>query len=180
MIRKIYAIAAVAVSVFLFSCGDTADKSGTDSLSSTTDTLAVDAVTLGVADFDAKAPEFVDKEVEVSGIVDHVCKHGGKKILLVADDAKMHIDSETRFDEALSGQEITVRGIVREERVDEAYLQQWEQDEINKHSEGEDNAEERIAHAREQIKFYRDSMATTNVNHLSFYSLEYLSYEPKK
>ena len=91
-----------------------------------TDSVAIDSTitVLSLADFDAKAGEYVGKKIKVSGIVDHVCKHGGKKILLVADGVKTHVmKPEGRFDDKLNGSKIDVVGIVTEERIDEAYLQ---------------------------------------------------------
>ena len=40
--------------------------------------VKVETPEIALADFDTKAGEFVDKEIMVKGIVDHVCKHGGK------------------------------------------------------------------------------------------------------
>ncbi|MEN8250541.1 MAG: hypothetical protein ABFS32_16530 [Bacteroidota bacterium] len=133
-----------------------------------------------VALFDTDAGNYVDKEVVVSGIVDHVCKHGGKKLKLVKDgDKSIHVESEERFDEELVGSEITLNGIVREMRVDEAYCLQMEEDNIAKHKEGETNDED-FTHKQEQIKAYRDSMAVAQTDHLSFYTLEFVSLEKQE
>ena len=95
-----------------------------------------------VGDFESVAGNFVDQEVKVSGIVDHVCKHGGKKILLVSDDGDTHVFSDDRFDEAMVGTEVIITGKVEEERIDEAYLLKMEEDAINKHAGENDAAEE--------------------------------------
>ncbi len=39
-----------------------------------------------------------------------MCKHGGKKLLLVNDKGDVHVESETRFDDALVGDEVTFKG----------------------------------------------------------------------
>lgn len=131
---------------------------------------------IALADFDAKAGSWVGKEVKVTGIVDHVCKHGGKRLFLVDNDADVHIDSDTRFDDALQGNEITVKGIVKEFRIDEAYCLQKEQDFIQKHKEGVD-AEEVYKKKMKHIQAYRDSMKTAGIDHLSFYTLDYVSHD---
>ena len=126
--------------------------------------------------FATEAGEFVDKEVKVAGIVDHVCKHGGKKLFLVNDDGEVHVESDDRFDDALIGSEVLVTGIVREFRVDEGYCLQKEEDNIKNHTEGVDNQEkyeEKMAHIQE----YRDEMKEKGVDHLSFYSLEFVTLE---
>jgi len=134
---------------------------------------------LALADFDSKAGNWIDKEVEVKGIVDHVCKHGGKKLLLVNDNGDVHVESETRFDDALVGDEITLTGVVKEFKVDEAYCLQKEEDHMQNHKEGTDS-DEVYAKKMEQIKTYRDSMKVAGTDHLSFYSLDYVSHQVKE
>lgn len=130
-------------------------------------------------DFHNVAGKYVDQQVMTKGIVDHVCKHGGKKLFLVSDDADLHINGEERFDENLAGSEIEVTGVVREFRVDEAYCLQMEEDNINSHSKGETD-DELFERKKEDIAFYRDSMKVANVDHLSYYSLDYVSHKEVK
>ncbi len=177
--RKVFFTLATALMFALASCGGSGSESS-DTTKNSADSTA-NAVKISLNDFNSKASEYVDKTVEISGIVDHVCKHGGKRLFLVADGGDVHVDGEERFDETLAGSEISVKAIVREERIDEAYLLKWEQDAINQHSEGApEDAEEKMAKVRENIKYYRDSMATAKVDHLSFYNLEYISHTAKK
>lgn len=137
----------------------------------------VEIPVLSIGDFDTKAGEFVNNEVQISGIVDHVCKHGGKKLLLVNDDGDVHITTdEDRFSDELIGEEITVNGIVEEFRVDEEYCMQMEEDNIKNHSEGESD-DELFKKKKHSIQAYRDSMEATGVDHLSYYSLVYVSME---
>lgn len=132
-----------------------------------------------LADFNAKAASYVDKEITTKGIVDHVCRHGGKRLFLVSDEADLHIDGEERFDEDLNGSEIEVTGIVREFRVDEAYCLQMEEENLNAHNSGELD-DEQFQHKAEQLAFYRDSMNVAGVDHLSFYSMDYVSHSEIK
>jgi len=168
--KKVFLV--VAIIALTISCGDTSKKS-------TNSTDQTDAPLVALASFDADAGKYLDKEVEVKGIVDHVCKHGGKKILLVDDNGDVHVESETRFDDALVGSEIAVKGIVTEFRVDEAYCLQKEEDHLQNHKDGTDS-DEMYKKKMEQIEFYRDSMKTTNSDHISFYSLKYVSHEVTK
>lgn len=140
---------------------------------------AAEAPLLAIAEFDAKAGDFVSKEVKVKGIVDHVCKHGGKKLLLVTDEANVHVTSDTRFDEALIGSEIALKGVVVEERIDEAYCLKMEEDNIKSHSEGQTNNEQFEAR-KKHIQELRDQMKANNTDHISNYSLEYVSLEELK
>ena len=134
--------------------------------------------TINIASFDMDAGQYVGSEIEVSGIVDHVCKHSGKKLKLVTDGASVHVESETRFDDSLVGSEIKLNGIVRELRIDESYCLQMEDDNIQKHKEGETNDED-FDHKKELIQSYRDSMSVAGVDHLSFYTLDFVELEKK-
>lgn len=171
--KKLFTLLAIAA--LFASCGGNA-KVKTEAEA---EVVVVETPTLNLGEFEAKAGEFVDKEVMVSGIIDHVCKHGGKKLLLVTDDGDVHVESEDRFDEALAGSEVDLIGIVREFRVDEAYCIKMEEDNIQSHTEG-DNDEEHFEHKMEEIKFYRDSMLTAGIDHLSFYSLDFVSLTEKE
>lgn len=132
---------------------------------------------LTIAEFDTKAGDFVNEEVKVRGIVDHVCKHGGKKLLLVNDDGDIHVTTEDdRFSDELIGEEILVLGIVEEFRVDEEYCLQMEEDNIKNHSEGQTD-DELFKRKKNSIQAYRDSMTVAGVDHLSYYSLVYVSME---
>lgn len=162
------------ISLFLFSC-----KTSTKNEEKNTDKAALEIVEtpkLTLGEFDSKAADFVSKEIKVQGIVDHVCKHGGKKILLVTDEGDAHIFSEERFDEALMGNEITVTGVVLEERIDEAYLLKMEEDNIKSHSEGKSN-EEQFNNKKKHLQNYRDQMKADATDHISNYSLQYVSHE---
>jgi hypothetical protein len=139
------------------------------------ETLDVPIIT--IADFDDQAGLFLNNEVQMVGIVDHVCKHGGKKLLLVNDDGDVHITTdEDRFSDDLIGEEISVNGIVEEFRVDEEYCLQMDEDNIKSHSEGESD-DELFERKKHSIQAYRDSMENAGVDHLSYYSLVFVSMQ---
>lgn len=158
----------------MFSCKTDTKKAQPLEESTEIETIETPVLTLG--EFDAKAGDFLSKEIKVQGIVDHICKHGGKKILLVTDEGDAHVFSEERFNEDLMGSEITVTGVVLEERIDEAYLLKMEEDNIKSHSEGESN-DELFNSKKKHIKQYRDQMKADKKDHISNYSLQYISHE---
>lgn len=162
----------LSIIALFISCGENPKQASTEDSSKT---AAIEKPILSLADFDSEAGMWVDKEVEVIGIVDHVCKHGGKRLFLVDDYGNVHVDGKERFDDALVGSKIIVSGLVKEFRVDEAYCLHQEEDHIQKHSEGIDS-EDVYAQKMEQLKSYRDSMKSNGVDHLSFYSIEYVSH----
>ena len=135
----------------------------------------IETPTLAMGEFDAKAGDYVNKEVKIQGIVDHVCKHSGKKLLVVTDDGRVHITSDTRFEDSLTGSEIALTGIVLEERIDESYCLKMEEDNIKSHSEGASN-QEQFETKKKHIQDYRDQMKAENKDYLSSYSLQYVSH----
>ncbi|MCU0369922.1 MAG: hypothetical protein MUC31_00765 [Bacteroidales bacterium] len=63
------------------------------------------------------AAENVGKEVEISGMVVHVCKHGGKKMFIVGEDPEMRVkitvsEKVTVFEPELEGSVVNVVGVV--------------------------------------------------------------------
>jgi hypothetical protein len=173
MTRFFALIAAVAL---VMACNNKPADNEENASNQMAEVVTAEIPVLAVANFDAEAEKYNDQEVRVEGIVDHVCKHGGKKLLLVVDGASVHVVAqEERFDDALIGQQVSLNGIVREERIDESTCLQMEEDAIKNHSEGEGD-DEMLARKKEQIKFYRDSMETAGLDHLSYYSLEFVSF----
>lgn len=124
--------------------------------------------------FTTEAPNFIGKEVQVTGIVDHVCKHGGKKLLLVNNDAQVHVTSDERFAEELTGSEINLTGIVVEERITEATCLQMEEDNMKSHSEGM-STDEQFEAQKKHIETYRSTMAESGKDYISNFSLKYVS-----
>jgi hypothetical protein len=168
-------ILLITITVFFLSCSQNQTNQAEEIA---TEQASISIPIIDISSFDIDAGRYVDSEIEVSGIVDHVCKHSGKKLKLVTDGASVHVESETRFDDTLIGNEINLKGIVRELRVDESYCLQMEDDNIKKHKEGETN-EEDFSHKQELIQSYRDSMVVAEVDHLSFYTLDFVSLAKK-
>lgn len=174
--------------VLLSACNNT-----TETTEETTDVVSNENF-IALSDFQAKGAEYLDKEVQTQGIVDHVCRHGGKKILLVADGVSTHVFAEERYDDDLTGKEIIVNGLVKEDRTDEASLLELEESVINVHTHGDDEAkdpdkseeeiEEELAAQelrQESIIAYvntmRDSLKNAGVEYFAEYYLEYISHK---
>jgi hypothetical protein len=170
--KKIFSLFAI-VAIFFAACNGSNgnEENNTDSLQTA---LNEQSVVFNVDDFDSIAKNFVDKEIQVKGIVDHVCKHGGKKLFLVGDAGDLHVEGEEKFSDSLAGSYVIVTGTVREFKVDEAYCLQQEQDNIKSHKEGQTD-KQIFEQKKKHIAEYRDSMKVAKVDHLSFYSLEYKS-----
>lgn len=166
-------ITLLVFATLIFACKTESKKEVTEEV---TKEEVVETPMLTLGEFDTKAGEFIGKKLAITGIVDHVCKHGGKKLLLVTDEGDAHVVSDERFDEALMGSEIKLVGVVLEERIDEAYILKMEEDNIKSHSEGASN-EEQFNNKKKHLQEYRDKMKKEGINYISNYSLQYVSHK---
>ena len=124
-------------SVMFFACNsgnngeESNDKDSTDVAAE--NETAEEIVEVTVANFNEKAPELVNKKVKISGMVMHICQHGGKRMFIEDDTHTDRIkitagENIPQFDLALEteGAEVEVIGEVEELIIDEEYLAEWE------------------------------------------------------
>jgi len=183
----------VLLAVLFAACGGSqkpAEQNTTDQ-----DTVAVAPVEVSIAEFISNTGDIVGKEIVIEGTVNHVCQHGGKRMFLIDTASQETVKVVTgenlaSFNTDLEGTDVIVKGIVEELRIDEAYLVEWEKElaenETQEHGDGHGEGEkgeaadqgEHIA-AIEQIEKYRNQIAESGNDHLSFYSVICTSYEVK-
>ena len=160
---------------------------------------AEEAVTaMSIDDVMAKAADLVEQTVVIEGVCTHTCSHGAKKMFLVGSDDTKTLRVEAgelgAFDTKVVNNVVTVKGTLKEERIDEAYLQDWEArvknqtEEKHGNEEGEggcdteknargetaDTTEGRIADFRAKIAAEKEA---TGKEYLSFYHVVAESYE---
>lgn len=156
---------------------------------------------IALADFDAEAENYVGQKVTIEGIVDHVCKHGGKRMFIIdtASDGRVKItvgENIPSFDVELEGSAVEVTGTVDELIIDEEYLVQWESelqaeeqeavedeaeieegevldgDSHGEHSgQGEKADQGEHKDSYEMINEYRAQIAESEKGYLAFYSV---------
>ena len=151
---------------------------------------------LSIDDVMAKAAELVDQKVVIEGVCTHTCSHGAKKMFLVGSDDSKTLRVEAgelgAFDTKVVNNMVTVNGTLKEERIDEAYLVDWENrlkantqehhgdgeggcdTEKNARGETANTEEGRIADFRAKIAAEK---AATGKEYLSFYHVVAESYE---
>lgn len=143
----------------------------------------------------ANAEALAGQEVTIEGVCTHTCKHGATKIFLMGSDDTKTIRVEAcelgAFDTKCVNSIVQVKGILQEDRIDEAYLQAWEARlkeageqhgenaagcDTEKKARGEtaDTPEARIADFRAKIAARE---AETGKAYLSFYHVDAISYE---
>ncbi len=153
----------------------------------------VEKAVLTPSDFKKNAEKYIGKEVEIAGIVDHICKHGGKKMFLVDEESNGGVkitvgDNMAAFTQDLVGETVKVRGIVEAVKVDEDYLNKME-NETGKgikhkreglHVEGKHNEEHESDERSEKIENLRKMLKKTGKDHILFFSVKATGYEVVK
>ena len=180
----------MAAMAFVFtSCGNNNGTNNAEQAQETSLAMEIDEVL-------ASADSLAYQEITMEGICTHTCKHGATKIFMMGSDDTKTIRVEAAslgsFDQKCINSIVRVKGILREERVDEAYLQRWEASvavsAAEQHGEGEAGCDtekaargetgntvaERIADFRQKIAARKEAVGK---EYLSFYFVEALAYE---
>jgi hypothetical protein len=154
---------------------------------------ANDTVLITVASFDTSAHSYIDKPVWIAGTVTHTCKHGGKRMFLADGNDSILVEVTTgpniaKFEDALIGSRVKVLGTLKELRIDDKYLNEWEAElkqpaenhDVGVHT-GQKGHEDQTADDKfAQINDYRAQIKASGTDHLSFYSIEAVSYTELK
>ena len=148
---------------------------------------------MSVDDVLIEAEQEIDKLVAVEGICTHICSHGGRKIFLMGDDDSKTIRIESTdalgaFKPECVNAIVSVKGKLKEERIDEAYLVKWENeltagttDEHGEDGEGceteqKAQGQDSVSSEAGRIQNFRTRIAerkeTEGKSYLSFYYIE--------
>jgi aspartyl/asparaginyl-tRNA synthetase len=106
------------------SCGQTTNKDGVSPETGKSETI----ITATIDELLATPTDFQDKEVAVSGMVTHVCREGGQKCFIVADDGETQIRIVTggdidEFKVDMEGSIVAFKGIFRVLKPEQAEAQ---------------------------------------------------------
>lgn len=163
----------------------------------TADSDVAEQSALMVDDILAVAEQEAGKKVVVEGLCTHVCSHGGKKLFLMGSDDSKTIRVESNDDLGAFKTECTnsmvrVKGELKEERIDEAYLVNWEnalaEGTAEEHGEDGEGCETEqkaqgqteVSGETERIADFRKRIAARNQsegkNYLSFYYIAASEY----
>lgn len=199
MKKQILFSLALAGALTFASCGNGTQNSNT---AATAESQAVAASVMDVDSLLASAETLVDQPITVEGICTHICAKGGGKLFMMGSDDTNTIRVEAgdkigRFPQDVFNNIVTINGILREQRIDEAYLAQWEEQvkaqTEEKHGEngagcdseqkargettGAVTAADRIAAFRQRIA---DRKAKDGKEYLSFYYIDGDAYTINK
>ena len=178
----------VIMSVVMFA-NCTGNKNTTDNDKEITALLVDDVL--------AVAEQETDKIIVVEGVCTHVCSHGGKKLFLMGNDDSKTIRVESNdalgaFKKECANSLVRVKGTLKEERIDEAYLVKWENEmaqgtaeehggdgegcETEQKAQGQDNISDEAIRIRDFRTRIADRNETEGKKYLSFYFIEASEY----
>lgn len=175
------------ITLFLLSCGTGTQKENKES--------EQQLLEVNLADLMGNPGDYVGKPILVSGTVDHVCRHGGKKMFIVDQNAGNRIrinvgNNIPSFDVELEGNDLVIEGIFQELVVNEDYLSRWEAELGNQQKASEeDHTRTELGEAADQgehvgdmaeIKSLREQLEASGKEQISFYSIECMEFNKKE
>lgn len=129
----------------------------------------------------ADGGSLVDKEVEIRGTVSHVCKHAGKKCFLYGENPDVSIQVMANgdidsFDKELIGSEISVKGVVKEHRIQKNAIE--EQEKAVKEEMAKEGCEmERCSHVMSNVNQMKEWMASNGKDYYPVYYVDGVHYD---
>lgn len=184
-------LAMVAAALMMVACGNNQNNKAAEEQAEVAQAVMIDQVL-------AEGEALADQLIEIEGVCTHICSHSASKIFLLGENEGKTIRVEAAelgsFDQKCVNSIVKVKGILHEERIDEAYLQTWEERIANKteekHGEGDgeggcdtekaargetaNTSVERIADFRTKIAARKEA---DGKEYLSFYYVEAKEYE---
>lgn len=146
------------IALVLFSCGTKKQKENQETTTNKLTAISVDKILSNTSDY-------VNKEVMVEGLVNHVCSHSGKRMFVLGEnpDNALKITPNNKigiFDKKLEGNTVIIKGVLKELIIDDEYVAQLEQETaenmdneaFHDHSDGGHEEEEEAAVDSSKIK----------------------------
>lgn len=182
MIKKVFGILVIAA--VMVSCVSKEEKKEEACCDKEKEVFTVDKA---IEDITA----FVDKEIVIKGTVNHVCSHGGKRMFIMGSDPDVAIkitpnDEIGVFEKELEGSHVMVHGVMKELRIDEAYVANLEKEitegadseAIHDHSGGtHDETEDADDEKKAQIEAMREQIAESEKGYYSQFWIEASKFE---
>jgi hypothetical protein len=183
MNRKVYLFLAI---IAIMACCNNSQKPVSET--------EAEVIELTIAEFKLMAEDYTGEIVAVKGLVNHACRHSGKRMFIVDPETSegLRIDAGNivgGFDTSLEGSIVLVTGVVIERRIDEAYLNEWEVEVHEECAAEEAYAKSEIAageteehdneYAEEldRIARLRQQVLDSEKGYISFFHLECTSFE---
>lgn len=107
-------ILLIVLALLAFSCNQSVKKEGVTPEAEQAENI----ISASIVELLANPADFQDKEIAVSGMVTHVCRHGGQKCFILAEDGETQIrivpgGEIDEFNIDLEGSTVAFKGIFR-------------------------------------------------------------------
>ena len=163
--------------VLLASCGQNSNKKAA------TESEKAEVSVRDVAEMLKDCEQLLDKEVIFKGWVSHTCKHSGRRCFLKSEDGSVSVRVEATgkikgFNKELTGENMTVTGILKVNKLSEQYLDDW-QAKVEATSAEEDVEEggEHCSAELNNIQEMRDWMKENGKDYYPIYYVNGTDYE---
>lgn len=138
---------------------------------------------LSVEDLLQKAEELSGKTIHVSGIIDHVCKHGGKRFKILSSNGSQELKIELGedfdiMDANVAGNLAKVIGKLTPVKMDAELVKAWEE-KVRENHKGEENTDHFKMEIAEIQEIHRQLVAG-EIPFYTSYSIFADSYELEK
>ncbi|MBN1927066.1 MAG: hypothetical protein JW798_14635 [Prolixibacteraceae bacterium] len=128
------------------------------------------------------ASEKADQTIDVTGMVNHVCSHSGRRCFLIDQTGEYSIRVEASgdiesFGKELIGKNIQVTGILKENRLMASEIDELENKYLAEHPEDANNNGEHCSAEMANINQMREWMKQHGKDYYAIYYIEGLKYE---
>jgi len=128
----------------------------------------------------AVAEQAVNDTLTVVGYVTHTCMHSGKRCIIVGESQKTSLRVEAEgeiesFSSELIGSKLSITGILKEQRLNQDFIDEMENDVKQLQQEGAEP--EACAAELSNIGEWRQWMADNNKDYYVIYYMDGLKYE---
>jgi hypothetical protein len=136
---------------------------------------------------------YVDKDLVIVGTVNHVCSHGGKRMFIMGENPDVAIKITPNeeigvFEKELEGSHVVVTGVLKELRIDEAYVANLEaeiaeggdNEAVHDHSGGNHDEEAEEDEKKAQFEAMRSEIAESENGYYSQFWIEATKFEVKE
>ena len=181
--KQLITLFALALCLSISSCGN---KKASQNDTQVESSFTADA-NLPVYQLDNLLPvvkEHVDETLVVTGYVTHTCVHAGKRCFIVGENENVTMRIEAGgeiggFNRELVGSELAIKGIIKESRLTNEYLNQYEK-ELKEGAIEEDGSIESCQAELSSLDEMREWMKANNKDYYSIYYMDGLDYEVLK
>ena len=91
-------------------------------------TLLAQQGKVGVDELLASPESYLGKNITVEGYCSHTCPHGSSKMFVRGEGRPLRVETGAlgKLEKPVAKHNVSVEGVLKEQRIDEAYLSNWE------------------------------------------------------